>query len=86
MHCLVTMSIISGILQLKLRLLNTLTLGQNKNLLIIRECLSTRLPHLKCIGSDGVRSSHLPFKMYKVEFRAFKSPYINACRVNSNTA
>ena len=26
-----------------------------------------------------------PFKMYKVGFRAFKSPYVNACRVNSNT-
>jgi len=33
------------------------------------ECLLTRLPQLKCIRW----------------VRAFKSPYINVCRVNSNT-
>jgi len=32
------------------------------------------LPHLKCIRLVSVRSSHLPFKMLSVGFRAFKSP------------
>jgi len=46
-----------------------------------REFLVTRLPHLKCIRLGSVRSSHLPIY---IRLRAFKSPYINACRVNSN--
>jgi len=29
-----------------------------------RECLLTRLPHLKCITLGSVRSSHLPFGMH----------------------
>jgi len=49
-----------------------------------RECLLTRLPRLKCIGLGSVRSSHLPFRIYYVGFRAFESTYINAYRVNSN--
>jgi len=39
----------------------------------------------KCVRLGSVRSSHLAFKMHYVGLRAFKSPYINACRVNSNT-
>ena len=50
-----------------------------------RECVSTRLPYLKFTRLGSVRSSHLPLKMHLVSFRAFKSSYINACRVNSNT-
>jgi len=43
----------------------------------------TRLPHLKGIRLGSVRSSHLQCKCNR--FRAFKSPYIIACRVNSDT-
>ena len=32
------------------------------------------LPHLKCIRLVSRRSSHLPFKMHQVVFRAFKFP------------
>jgi len=31
------------------------------------------LPHLKCIGLISARSTHLPFKIHEVRFRAFKS-------------
>jgi len=44
----------------------------------------TRLPHLICIRLVSVRSSRLPFKNALGWLRAFKSPYANACRVNSN--
>jgi len=54
-------------------------------MVIQTECLLTWLPHLKWIRLGSVRSGQLPLKMYEVGFRAFKSPYINACRVNSNT-
>jgi len=37
--------------------------------------LFARLPHIKCIRLGSVRSSHLPFKMYSLGLRAFKSPY-----------
>jgi len=33
------------------------------------------LLHLKYIGLVSVRSSHLPFKMHQVGFRAFKCPF-----------
>jgi len=33
-----------------------------------RECLLTKLPHLKCIRLGSVRSSHLPFEMKKVGY------------------
>jgi len=54
------------------------------DLILQRDYLLTRLPHLKCIRLGSVRASHLPFKMHHVGLRAFQSPYINACRVNSN--
>ena len=40
------------------------------------------LPHLKCIRLVSVRSSHLPFNMHQVGFRAFKSPLCDHRRAN----
>ena len=39
----------------------------------------------KGVRLGSVRSSHLPFKIHWVGFRAFKSPYIYVGRDNSNT-
>jgi len=48
------------------------------------ECLLTRQSDLKCIRLGFVRLS--PFIENAFGWlRAFKSPYINACRVNCNT-
>jgi len=44
---------------------NTFTEPQCKK---IRECLLTRLPHLKCISLGFVRSSHLQYKMHYVGY------------------
>jgi len=45
-----------------------------------RECLLTRLSHLKCIRLGSVRSSHLPFRI-----RLVTCVQVSLCRVNSNT-
>ena len=51
----------------KIKFKNCIILKKNEEPIYI-------LPYLKCIRLVSERSSHLPFKMHYVGFRAFKSP------------
>jgi len=56
-----------------------------RNISLLKMGMSIDPTAPKCITLGSMRSSHLSFKMHLGWLLAFKSPYINACRVNSNT-